>query len=77
MDGEGSIVVGLAWYCPGAEGFRWTKQDGMGGLGHPPHGSSRATAISADGSTIVGFYEDPVQDFRRPVRWISGSTDLS
>ena len=46
------------------------------GLGHPAGASSRATAISADGSTIVGFYEDPVQGFRRPVRWISGSTDL-
>jgi uncharacterized membrane protein len=24
----------------------------------------------------VGFYEDPVQGFRRPVRWVSGTTDL-
>jgi hypothetical protein len=23
-----------------------------------------------------GFYEDPVQGFRRPVRWIAGTTDL-
>jgi len=61
---------------PGAEGFEWTKEAGMVGLGHPTGASSRATAISADGSTIVGFYEDPVQGFRRPVRWISGSTDL-
>jgi len=73
---DGSIVVGLAWYCPGAEGFQWTKQDGMVGLGHPANSSSRATMISPDGSVIVGFYEDPVQGFRRPVRWISGSTDL-
>lgn len=73
---DGSIVVGLSWYCPGAEGFEWTKQDGIVGLGHPAGASSRATAISADGSTIVGFYEDPVQGFRRPVRWISKSTDL-
>ena len=76
VSGDGSVVVGLAWYCPGAEGFQWTKQDGMVGLGHPTGASSRATAISADGSMIVGFYEDPVQGFRRPVRWISGSTDL-
>lgn len=76
VSGDGSVVVGLAWYCPGAEGFRWTKQDGMVGLGYPIGASSRATAISADGSMIVGFYEDPVQGFRRPVRWISGSTDL-
>ena len=48
----------------------------MVGLGHPTNASSRATNISFDGSTIVGFYEDPVQGFRRPVRWISGGTDL-
>ena len=76
VSGNGSVVVGLAWYCPGAEAFQWTKQDGMVALNHPPRASSRATAISADGSTIVGFYEDPVQGFRRPVRWVSGKMDL-
>jgi uncharacterized membrane protein len=76
VSGDGSVVVGLAWYCPGAEGFQWTKEGGIVGLGHPAGASSRATAISADASTIVGFYEDPTQGFRRPVRWISGSTDL-
>ncbi len=76
VSSDGSVVVGLAWYCPGAEGFQWTKQGGIVGLGHPVGASSRATTISADGSTIVGFYEDPIQGFRRPVRWISGSTDL-
>lgn len=76
VSGDGSVVVGLAWYCPGAEGFQWTKDGGIVGLGHPTNASSRATTISADGSMIVGFYEDPVQGFRRPVRWISGSTDL-
>ena len=72
----GSVVVGLAWYCPGAEGFQWTQQSGMVGLGHPTNASSRASAISADASTIVGFYEDPGFGNRRPVRWISGTTDL-
>ena len=76
VSGDGSIVVGLAWYCPGAEGFQWTQQGGIVGLGHPSGASSRATTISADGSTIVGFYEDPTQGNRRPVRWISGATDL-
>ena len=76
VSGHGRIVVGLSWYCPGAEAFKWTQADGMVGLGHPHHASSRATTISADGSTIVGFYEDPTQGFRRPVRWIAGSTDL-
>ena len=76
VSGDGSVVVGLAWYCPGAEGFQWTKDGGIVGLGHPTGASSRATTISADGSTIVGFYEDPIQGFRRPVRWIAGTTDM-
>lgn len=76
LNGDGTVAVGLSWYCPGAEGFRWTEQDGMVALSHPDKASSRASAISADGSTIVGFYEDPRFGNRRPVRWISGTTDL-
>jgi len=73
---NGSIVVGLAWYCPGAEGFEWSAQNGIAGLGHPQGASSRATSISADGSTIVGFWEDAAQGNRQPVRWVSGAADL-
>jgi hypothetical protein len=73
---DGSIVVGLSWYCPGAEGFEWTSQNGIVGLGHPSGASSRATSISADGSTIVGFWEDPTMGNRQPVRWVSGTSDL-
>src|SRR5258708_4383131 len=76
VSGDGSTVVGLAWYCPGAEGFQWTAQGCIVGLGHPDKASSRATTISPDGSTIVGFYESPTQGFRRPGRWISGTQDL-
>jgi len=73
---DGSMVVGLSWYCPGAQGFRWTPWDGFVTLSHPVGASSRASAVSADGSTIVGFYESPTQGFRRPVRWTPGKTDL-
>lgn len=76
---DGSVAVGLAWYCPGAEGFVWTRTDGMTSLSHPsgPAGtSSRASAISADGRTIVGFSEDPGQGVRRPVVWFAGKTNL-
>lgn len=73
---DGSIVVGLSWYCPGAEGFEWTAQNGIVGLGHPQSASSRATAISSDGSTIVGFWEDATHGNRQPVRWVSGTPDL-
>lgn len=76
LSGNGSVAVGLAWYCPGAEAFQWSQKSGMKSLGHPHGASSRASAISADGGTIVGFYEDPKQGFRRPVRWVSGKSDL-
>ena len=76
VSGDGSIAVGLAWYCPGAEGFAWNRQSGMKSLSHPPGHSSRASAISADGKMIVGFSEDPQYGNRRPVRWFSGKTSL-
>jgi probable HAF family extracellular repeat protein len=41
----------------------------MVGLSHPKGASSRASAVSADGTTIVGFYEHPKQGIRRAVRW--------
>lgn len=48
----------------------------MVGLSHPNGGSSRASAISADGSTIVGFFEHPKQGYRRAVRWHPTRFDL-
>jgi probable HAF family extracellular repeat protein len=72
LNADGSMAVGLAWYCPGAQGFRWTAWGGMVGLGHPAGASSRASAISADSSTIVGFYENPKTGERRAVRWSAG-----
>jgi probable HAF family extracellular repeat protein len=76
LNADGSVVVGLAWYCPGAQGFRWSSFDGMVGLSHPTGASSRASGISADGSTVVGFYEDPRFGNRRPVRWAGRKKDL-
>jgi probable HAF family extracellular repeat protein len=74
VSGDGSVVVGLAWLPNGrAEAFQWTDADGMVGLiGGQPSNSSRASRISADGSTIVGFYEHPSFGYRRPVRWVNG-----
>jgi probable HAF family extracellular repeat protein len=68
--------VGLAWTCTDAEGFEWTAKTGNLSLGHPPgNHSSRASAISANAQTIVGFWEDPTGP-RRPVRWVGGKHDL-
>ena len=72
LNADGSMAVGLAWYCAGAQAFRWSAWDGVVGLGHPPGASSRGSAISADSSTIVGFYENPTTGERRAVRWLPG-----
>src|SRR5207245_10600377 len=76
VNANGKVAVGLAWTCTSAEGFKWTPKTGNLSLGHPVgNHSSRASAISADGKTIVGFWEDPTGP-RRPVRWIDGKHDL-
>jgi probable HAF family extracellular repeat protein len=82
VNGDGSAVVGLAWLPNGrAEAFLWTEGDAMVGLiGGLPANSSRASKISADGSTIVGFYggtEGGQSLDRRPTRWVNaGDPDL-
>jgi probable HAF family extracellular repeat protein len=76
VSGDGKVAVGLAWTCTAAEGFEWTANTGNLSLGHPAGNySSRASAISANAKTIVGFWEDPTGS-RRPVRWVGGKHDL-
>jgi probable HAF family extracellular repeat protein len=76
VSGNGSTAVGLAWTCTAAEGFEWTVKTGNLSLGHPAgNHNSRASAISANATTIVGFWEDPTGS-RRPVRWVGGKHDL-
>jgi len=77
VSGDGSKVVGLGWHSNfRAEAAQWTQGTGMVGLGKPDDGSSRASAISADGHTAVGFYEGTGGE-RRPARWTDmGSVDL-
>jgi probable HAF family extracellular repeat protein len=76
LNANGTAAVGLAWTCTAAEGFEWTAKTGNLSLGHPAgNHSSRASAISANGKTIVGFWEDPTGP-RRPVRWVDGKHDL-
>jgi uncharacterized membrane protein len=60
LNANGTVAVGLAWNCKDAEAFAWTATTGSISLGHPPgNHSSRATAISANAKTVVGFWEDP------------------
>jgi probable HAF family extracellular repeat protein len=55
------------------EAFRWTRDGGMVGLGDLPGGSfeSSATAVSADGSVIVG-YSNSAFSTLEAFRWTSG-----
>jgi probable HAF family extracellular repeat protein len=54
----GEVIVGTSTVGPsgGFEAFRWTQAGGMVGLGDLPGGASRsrAAAVSADGSVVVG-----------------------
>jgi probable HAF family extracellular repeat protein len=62
VSADGAVIVGarqLSSDGPTAEAFRWTASGGMVGLGDLPGGvvQSGATAVSADGSIVVGYAE--------------------
>jgi probable HAF family extracellular repeat protein len=50
VSADGSTVVGCSNSDKGMEAFRWTRRDGIVGLGFP-----QAYGLSADGSTVVGY----------------------
>jgi probable HAF family extracellular repeat protein len=54
---DGSVVVGGSNFGSGPEAYRWTQATGMVGLGDLPTGGfmSHATAVSGDGSVVVGY----------------------
>ena len=61
VSADGSVVVGVSSSMVSGsshyKAFRWTKENGMVGLGELTGGEyfSNATGVSADGSVIVGF----------------------
>ncbi len=71
MNYDGSVLVGLHWLGCDARAFKWTAGAGTVDLGSSGN-SSRATGVSADGTTVVGFDEHPVQGYRRPAIWTDG-----
>lgn len=57
MGGDGDYAVGLSWYagCK-AQGFLWNKETNTTiGLGTPNGQSTRANAVSSDGSKVIGW----------------------
>ena len=89
IDSAGHTTVGLVWNGCDAEAFLWTDAGGAGGfvtldnlgvpwLGDTSPPSSRASAISADGTTIGGWAQDTANVGgnwygidRRPAIWTS------
>lgn len=56
VSADGSTVVGWSYGLNAQEAFRWTRADGMVGLGSLPGSwNSSAYGVSADGSTVVGI----------------------
>ena len=78
MSAGGEVVVGEAGPFFGRTAFRWTESSGMWSLGAI---QSRAEAVSADGTTIVGaasFDSGLIEAFRwtKPVRGEGGMVGL-
>jgi len=73
MSPDGNTIVGLGWINAGtAHAVKWTAQDGMTDLGSMiANRSSRANAVNADGSVIVGW-QDQADGFRTGARWVNG-----
>jgi probable HAF family extracellular repeat protein len=54
---DGLVIAGTGTSAAGSEAFRWTQAGGLVGMGDLPGGrtESFATAVSSDGSVIVGI----------------------
>jgi probable HAF family extracellular repeat protein len=75
-NGDGTVVVGLAWDgCRIARAFRWQESTGMVNLGSLGGHSTRANAVSADGSVVIGWEEDAT-GFRQAAKWVHGAEQL-
>ena len=77
INSDGSMVVGLGWVLPsGGHGFSWTAATGTVDLGSTvPNRSSRANAVSGDGTLIVGWQDQPTGP-RFGARWENGVQHL-
>lgn len=80
MNGDGLVVVGLAWVsAQKAHAFRWDPVNGTVDLGTMEGGtasSSRGEFVSADGNTVVGWDSDPNTGVWRAARWDNGVESL-
>lgn len=71
VSGDGQAVSGFGDVDDGPA-FRWTRPEGLAGLGLPDGASSAlASKISADGGAVVGIAYDPAGE--RAMRWTDES----
>lgn len=68
----GAALKGSGMFGPTFHAFRWTPAAGLEDLGLTTGDQSIATAISADGSTVVGEATD-ASGFWRAFRWTSST----
>lgn len=73
MSANGNVIVGLGWLTAGtAHAVKWDATNGVVDLGSMISGSSsRANAVNADGSVIVGW-QDEANGTRSAARWVNG-----
>lgn len=73
MTPDGNTIVGLGWLTAGsAHAVKWDAVNGVTDLGSiVPNRSSRANAINADGSVIVGW-QDQDNGTRSGAKWVNG-----
>lgn len=74
MGGEGDYAVGLTWQgCAIAQGFLWDKATNTTiALGRPNGRSTRANAVTADGSKVAGW-GTALFGTRRGATWQNGT----
>ena len=73
VSADGSVIVGISATSAGhSEAFRWTES-GIIGLGtlDPTNPFSNPSAVSADGSTVVGYSNSP--NGKEAFRWVNGT----
>lgn len=70
---NGNAIVGLGWLtAANAHAVKWDETNGVVDLGSMVTGrSSRANAISSDGSVVVGWQDEPTGT-RSGAKWIDG-----
>ncbi|MEY8759673.1 T9SS type A sorting domain-containing protein [Chryseobacterium tongliaoense] len=74
MTPNGNTVVGLGWLtAANAHAVKWDAQNGVTDLGSSIQGrSSRANAVNADGTVIVGW-QDESDGTRSGAKWVNGT----